>query len=938
MTDRAGTAASRDGQELERQLIDIVARLADEIRPGSEPARSLSPTARLDRDLGLDSMARAELMVRIEQAFAVELPDSVLSEDTVEGLARAVKVAQGQSTPRRAPAPVIETAATAGLPEQAATLTASFDWHLDAHPDRAHLYLYDGDGRTRRITYAGLDGRAWGVARGLSARSVNPRQTVALMLPTGEDYFAAFLGILRRGAVPVPIYPPARASQLEEHLRRHGRILANAGTRVLITVPRARRLAGLLRAEAPFIRHIVTVGELAAGRADVAAVSAAATDLALLQYTSGSTGDPKGVMLTHADLLANIRAMGQRLGVTSSDVFASWLPLYHDMGLIAAWLGSLYFAIPLAAMSPLGFLGKPLRWLEMIHRHRATISGGPNFGYELCLRALDSQLPVEGLDLSSWRVAFNGAEPVSPDTLERFAERLAPYGLGRDALMPVYGLAEVGVGLCVPRPGRGPVFDRVGHERFASSGQAAAPGPGEPTLTFVSCGRPLPGYEVRIVDVTGHERPERQEGDIEFRGPSATAGYFDNPDATRELLHYGWLRTGDRGYMAAGDLYITGRVKDVIIRGGRNVYPYDLEAAVGRIPGVRKGCVAAFGCADAASGIERLVIVAETRAAGEDEQSRVREAIRDASLDVMNLPADDVLLVPPHSILKTSSGKIRRSATCELYRAGRLGAPRGAVWWQGLRLAWEAATGSLSMRLRALGEWLYAAYAWCLFAPAALAAWVAALVLPYRSWRWSAARGIARGAALLAGIDIEVRGIENLPLRERCILVSNHASYIDALVLTAALPRAFCYLAKKELSRRFFARVLLRRMGAIYVERFDPREASSDARQVERVIAAGESVAFFPEGTFSRGYGVGAFHMGAFVAAARSGSLLVPVALRGTRSLLRGSEWFPRPGRVRVSVGRPLTPRDTGWAEAVRLRDESRRYILRECGEPDLMG
>jgi acyl-CoA synthetase (AMP-forming)/AMP-acid ligase II len=284
--------------------------------------------------------------------------------------------------------------------------------------------------------------------------------------------------------------------------------------------------------------------------------------------------------------------MGQATAVSEADTFVSWLPLYHDMGLIGAWLGSLYFAVPLVSMAPQVFLARPSRWLRAIHTHRGTISAGPNFAYELCLtKVRDAEL--EGLDLSSWRLAFNGAEPVSPATIDRFAERFAPYGLRRDAITPVYGLAESSVGLAFPPLGRGPLIDRIDRDKFVRTGRADPVKPGEPdALRFVASGRPLPGHEIRIVDATGNELGDRREGRIEFRGPSATAGYFHNADSTRSLFHDDWLDTGDLGYMADADVYVTGRVV-ALVRAGRSLVIFP-EGRLARAPGLRPFHMGAF--------------------------------------------------------------------------------------------------------------------------------------------------------------------------------------------------------------------------------------------------------------------------------------------------------------------------------------------------------
>jgi acyl-CoA synthetase (AMP-forming)/AMP-acid ligase II len=399
-------------------------------------------------------------------------------------------------------------------------------------------------------------------------------------------------------------------------------------------------------------------------------------DTALLQYTSGSTGAPKGVVLTHANLLANIRAMASATAASTDDVFVSWLPLYHDMGLIGAWLGSLCVGFPLLVMSPLSFLARPVRWLRAISDHAATLSAAPNFGFELCVRRI-AAADLAGVDLSSWRIAFNGAEPVSPSTLERFVARFEPYGLRPGALAPVYGLAEAGVGLTFPPPGREPVVDRIDRRALTHAGAAVPASPDDATAQrVVACGRALPGYEVRIVDTLGHLVGDRHEGRVEFRGPSATAGYYRDPEATRRLFDGGWLDTGDLGYTAGGDVYVTGRVKDIIIRAGRNLHPDELEEVVGAVPGVRTGCVAAFASADPEAGTERLVVAAETHLTDASARDALHAAIVDAAVDVLGTPPDEVVLLAPRTLPKTSSGKIRRAASRDRYERGELAQPR----------------------------------------------------------------------------------------------------------------------------------------------------------------------------------------------------------------------------------------------------------------------
>ena len=384
------------------------------------------------------------------------------------------------------------------------------EWRAAREGGRTHVVLVTESGAEQTLSFGELLRDASVRAGGLREAGLKPGETVALMLPTGRDYLCSFFGVLLAGGVPVPIYPPSRLAQVDEHVRRHAKILANAGSRLLVTIPEASAVALRLRAAAPCLARVVSANELAG---EPCSWAAAAGDLALLQYTSGSTADPKGVMLTHANLLANLRAMGSVCRVSAEDCFVSWLPLYHDMGLIGAWFGALYFGFPLVLMSPLSFLAHPARWLAAISRHRGTISAAPNFAYALCARKV-SDAERAGLDLSCWRLALNGAEPVSSAVLDAFAARFAPAGLRREALSPVYGLAEDSVGLTFPAPGRGPKVDRIDAGRFTREGLAIAASGSLPALEIVACGSPLPGHELRIVDALGDETARSAGGGV----------------------------------------------------------------------------------------------------------------------------------------------------------------------------------------------------------------------------------------------------------------------------------------------------------------------------------------------------------------------------------------------------------------------------------------
>lgn len=934
-----GEQGRRTPEERAEALLDVVRRLTAEVHSGRKLSIPVTLDSWLDRDLGLDSLARVELLTRIEQTFDVMLPEQVLaSAETPRDLLRAV-LSVGSPIRHLTMPPVVSPTAievTEAVPREAQTLADVLYWHVRSHPDRPHILLYGEADHQEEITYGTLKEGAEAVAAGLRERDLEPGQTVAIMLPTSREYFFSFFGAIFAGGIPVPLYPPVRSTQIEEHLRRHRGILDNARATTLITVPEAQPVARLLKAQVAGLRSVVTVQELSAHAEGLAAPSSRPQDVAFLQYTSGSTGQPKGVILTHANLLANIRAMGEVVQADSTDRFVSWLPLYHDMGLIGAWLGSLYYACQVVLMSPLAFLARPERWLWTIHRHQGTFSASPNFGYELCLRKVNDR-EIRGLDLSSWRVAFNGAEPVSPETLRRFSERFGKYGFRPEAMTPVYGLAESSVGLAFPPLGRGPVVDRIKREPFMRSGRAVpAPETEAKVLQFVACGHPLPGHQVRIVDPTGREVAEREEGRLQFRGPSATSGYFRNPEQTRGLFHGDWLDSGDLAYMAGGDVYLTSRVKDIIIRGGRNIYPYELEEVMGEIPGIRKGCVAVFGSTDPVFGTERLVVLAESRETDSEVLGRLRTKINEIAMDLLGTPPDDVVLVPPRTVLKTSSGKIRRAASRELYERGRIGKPQRAVWWQLTRLALAGLLPQLRRIGRVVSDALYAAYAWAIFGLLTPGTWLLAIVLPRARWRLSVARRATRLLAALSRTPLFVQGLENLPRDEPAVLVANHASYLDSFVLMATLPVTLGFVAKAELAGRFFTRVPLSRIEVEFVERFDTKRSIEDARRIAEVASRGKSLLFFPEGTIYRMSGLQPFHMGAFVLAAEADMPIVPVVIRGTRSKLRPGSWFPRRGAVSVTVERPIMPKGSDWSAALDLRDAARAQILRHCGEPDL--
>ena len=433
------------------------------------------------------------------------------------------------------------------------------------------------------------------------------------------------------------------------------------------------------------------------------------------------------------------------------------------------------------------FLVRPATWLWTMHKYRATFSGGPNFAYELCA----SRIPDEGsarLDLSALRFMVNGAEPISPQTLRKFTDRFEKYGMNRGVPSPSYGLAENCVGLCFPPFGRGPQIDRIKRESLAKRGYAEPAGPEDTdAIEMVACGHPIEKNDVRIVDDAGHEVGERQEGMLEFRGPSMTKGYFRNEAKTRALFNDGWINSGDRAYIAGGDIHITGRVKDIIIRAGRNTYPHEIEERFRRSPASARAASRRSARPTRQNGTERLIVMAETKESDPEARAKLIAAAHEVVTAIAGSAADDIVLVPPRGVPKTSSGKVRRSSAKELYETGRTDVKEHGVWLQIARLAMSSAGRTATGFLRRIGDTLYAGWWYLVTALGLVAAFITTMILPTLSMRWSALRGIAHTVLALTGIRVNVTGADNLP-KGNAVILFNHTSYMDAVIIAAVLP------------------------------------------------------------------------------------------------------------------------------------------------------
>jgi acyl-CoA synthetase (AMP-forming)/AMP-acid ligase II len=540
----------------------------------------------------------------------------------------------------------------------------------------AEVALIDARGETLARPWRALHAGGRRVAGGLHALGVRPGERVALMFDTSEELLHALLGCWLLGAVPTPVYPPVRLGRLAEWTARTAAMLDLAEARALLLPARALPWVGDLVARARLPLGVRTLAGLP--RAEPPEPAVAADALGLVQFSSGTTGAPKAVALTHGALVAQVRCIASGILAAYPDYAATgvgcgWLPLYHDMGLIGLFLTPLLFGRPVALMSPQRFLAQPAAWLDAIAAHGATVSAAPSFAYALCAeRVTDEQ--IARLDLSRWRVALNGAEPIHADTMRRFAARLAPAGFDPAAMTPVYGLSEAALAVTfssVARPFTATRFDRAALAR----GEARPAPDDEPdAMELVSCGHPLPGcaVEVRVDGAAAHGRVGR----LWVRSPSLLRGYLGDEAATAAVLVDGWLDTGDRALLHDGALYLLGRDRDVLILRGENHDPTPLERAVDALPGARAGCAAAVSFRPEDHPTEVLVLLVEHARDASDALRRdlaARAARRVAELT--GLQPDWVEVLPPGALPRTSSGKIRRQEALRRLQEGSLGAP-----------------------------------------------------------------------------------------------------------------------------------------------------------------------------------------------------------------------------------------------------------------------
>ncbi len=514
--------------------------------------------------------------------------------------------------------------------------------------------------------------RSLAVAGGLRAAGVAPGDRVALIFPTGAPFIESFFGAIAAGAVPVPMYPPVRLGRLDEYHAQAARLLEAVQARMILADRGVRRLLGEATRRGRPPLGCLTPDDLPAGEAP--ARVPAPCDLALIQFSSGTTRDPHPVALSHRAVVSQAIALNafwpDGEGVVHSGV--SWLPLYHDMGLIGCLFPALERPGTITLIPPEAFVASPAVWLRAVSTYRATISPAPTFAYSLAAaRVRDEDL--DGVDLSAWRVALCGAETVVPDVLRRFASRFARWGFEERALTPVYGLSEASLAVTFSEPGLGFRSCRFDRDALELDGVAR---PVDEGREIVSVGRPIPGVEIRIAGEDGRALSEGFVGEVECRGPSTMEGYYGKPEATSDAWRDGWLRTGDLGFTWRGDLYLAGRLREILLLRGRNHDPVEVELAVEGVPGVRAGCVVAVSWLPEGADGERLMVLVEaTRGTPASGFAAIAAACSIAIVERTALVPDEVVVLTAGTLPRTSSGKLRRTAALRQHRSGALRPP-----------------------------------------------------------------------------------------------------------------------------------------------------------------------------------------------------------------------------------------------------------------------
>ncbi len=531
---------------------------------------------------------------------------------------------------------------------------------------------------SQTITWTQLHQDALGMASILQKAGIKPGDHIALLGPTTRNLVTAIQAVWLAGASISMLPIPMRFSSVEEFANQTRALMKYGDIDLLLLDP---GLAAFYESK-PGDPNIILLNELQPGpgrptAADYSEIPYDYNRLAILQFTSGSTAAPKGVMLPHRILEANVFGMIEASHTSAEDVFVSWLPLYHDMGLVGLLIVPMVSGCSLVIASPQDFLSRPADWLRWMHEFRGTVTSGPNFSWVLAARAFNRMTETgEVLDLSRIRLALNGAEPIDPGVIETLIEASAPHGFRKEAIFCAFGMAELSLGGTFPPPLRGVAVDSINRRQLEENRVAIPSDPhDEGSRRFPLLGVPIPGLEMRICDIsTGETRGLREVGELEIKGSSVMAGYYKRDDLNSELFRDGWLKTGDLAYFVEGpdggppELVLCGRIKDVIIIAGRNIFPEDIERSAGKVEGIRAGNVIAFGV-EGNKRKETIIVVAEART---DDYMKVRRLVREKVIAVVGFPPRDVILVQPGTLPKTSSGKLQRTLCRKQYLANEL--------------------------------------------------------------------------------------------------------------------------------------------------------------------------------------------------------------------------------------------------------------------------
>lgn len=894
---------------VEAQFLELLRRFLEERMPGWAGG-PISLNTHLENDLGVRSLDLVDLMQRCEEAFELLLPDDAAAEaETPADWVKTILEGSQQTAARpryRVSPPRLDALSE---PVTESSLAGALARHAETDPGRVHIHLLrvsekDQSITGEDITFGGLYEDACLAAAGLADLGLRRNDTVALMLPAGSGFFAAFFGIMLAGGIPVPVYPPTRRDRLEDYTRRQIAVLRRTGVRYLISFPEARPIVQILRVNLPSLVEVTSVEDLRGARGRIGFGSVRVSDTAVLQFTSGSTGDPKAVALTHTNVLANIRAIGKAVEVRPGDALVTWLPLYSDLGLIGSWLFSLYHAIPCTVLSPLDFLKHPDLWLRAIHDSRGTLSAAPNFAYDLCARRVPASA-IEGCDLSCWRVAVNAGEPVLPETVDRFSRRFQPYGFRPEALMPCYGLAESTVALTIPPPDRLPLRDYVDRREFEKRGRAVPARADASALCFFSAGHPVEGQQIRILDELGREAPERTVGRVLFRGVSSCAAYYRNPEETAAINRGdGWLDSGDYGYMAGGEFFFTGRSLDSIFKAGRSMSPHDVEALVGGLEGIVPGSAVAFGVADHFSGADHLVVVAETRAVSQEDFRRLEAEITRVVDACLGVPPDRVQLVRPGWLPRTQNGKVRRNELRALCARGRLRPGFAPPWLQIVRLRWENLGPLARLAARRIR----------VVTGRALTG-LAVNILGWSSGGWvrltgstTAIRAACRVILGLHGRRYSVQG--DVPAAPPAVLVANRPGWLDPLVLAAVLPGEIRFADRAALLGLPGPLRWLMEPMVLGHDRGRTVPASGELRdRIRRALNADQTVVVLPDSPVGEPASRSRYRLDPFRAAVEMGAPLIALSIRERAAQADFPERL-RPRRVTMIIPRDPLPVD----------------------------